>query len=346
MQQIDPSFTALPLRELADAALSRARELGCTHADLRVERLRTQNISLRDARLESATDGEDAGLAVRVVHEGTWGFAAGMALTTDEADRLAEQAVAVARVSAAINTDPVEMAPELAYPDGTYISSYEIDPFTVPDPDKIALLVDWSERLMSADGVEHVQSMVLLAKDQKFYADLSGTSTIQQRVRVHPQLTAVAVDRSSGAFETMRTLAAPAARGWEYLTGDLWDWSGELAEIPELLREKIKAPSVQAGRYDLIVDPSNLFLTIHESIGHATELDRALGYEAAYAGTSFATIDKLGTLQYGSPLMNVTGDRNDEFGLASIGYDDEGVAAQQWDIVKDGVLVGYQLDRN
>ncbi|MDQ3054707.1 MAG: TldD/PmbA family protein [Actinomycetota bacterium] len=346
MQQIDPSFTALPLRELADAALSRARELGCTHADLRVERLRTQNISLRDARLESATDGEDAGLAVRVVHEGTWGFAAGMALTTDEADRLAEQAVAVARVSAAINTDPVEMAPEPAYPDGTYISSYEIDPFTVPDPDKIALLVDWSERLMSADGVEHVQSMVLLAKDQKFYADLSGTSTIQQRVRVHPQLTAVAVDRSSGAFETMRTLAAPAARGWEYLTGDLWDWSGELAEIPELLREKIKAPSVQAGRYDLIVDPSNLFLTIHESIGHATELDRALGYEAAYAGTSFATIDKLGTLQYGSPLMNVTGDRNDEFGLASIGYDDEGVAAQQWDIVKDGVLVGYQLDRN
>ena len=165
MQQIDPSFTALPLRELADAALSRARELGCTHADLRVERLRTQNISLRDARLESATDGEDAGLAVRVVHEGTWGFAAGMALTTDEADRLAEQAVAVARVSAAINTDPVEMAPEPAYPDGTYISSYEIDPFTVPDPDKIALLVDWSERLMSADGVEHVQSMVLLAKD-------------------------------------------------------------------------------------------------------------------------------------------------------------------------------------
>ncbi|MEJ7772043.1 MAG: DNA gyrase modulator, partial [Geodermatophilaceae bacterium] len=176
MQQIDPSFTALPLREFADAALSRAQELGCTHADLRVEKVRTQNISLRDARLESATDGEDAGLAVRVVHDGTWGFAAGMALTTDEADRLAEQAVAVARVSAAINTDPVELAPEPAYPDAIYVSAYEIDPFAVPDPEKIALLIDWSERLMSADGVEHVQAMVLLAKDQKFYADLSGTS--------------------------------------------------------------------------------------------------------------------------------------------------------------------------
>ena len=105
------------------------------------------------------------------------------------------------------------------------------------------------------------------------------------------------------------------------------------------------APSVEAGRYDLVVDPTNLWLTIHESIGHATELDRALGYEAAYAGTSFATVDQLGTLQYGSPVMNVTGDRVVEHGLASIGYDDEGVAAQQFDIIRDGVLVGYQLDR-
>ena len=118
------------------------------------------------------------------------------------------------------------------------------------------------------------------------------------------------------------------------------------AEIPELLREKTKAPGVEAGRYDLVVDPSNLWLTIHESVGHATELDRALGYEAAYAGTSFATVDKLGTLQYGSDLMHVTGDRTAVHGLASVGWDDEGVQSQQWDIVRDGVLVGYQVDRN
>jgi TldD protein len=109
--------------------------------------------------------------------------------------------------------------------------------------------------------------------------------------------------------------------------------------------EHVKAPSVDAGVYDLVIEPSNLWLTIHESIGHATELDRALGYEAAYAGTSFATFDKLGTLQYGSPVMNVTGDRVVEHGLATVGWDDDGVATQRWDIVKDGVLVGYQLDR-
>src|SRR6202043_691759 len=130
-----------------------------------------------------------------------------------------------------------------------------------------------------------------------------------------------------------------------YLTGTGWDFDAELAELPELLAAKLRAPSVQAGHYDLVVDPSNLWLTIHESIGHATELDRALGYEAAYAGTSFATLDKLGHLQYGSPVMHVTGDRTVEHGLATIGYDDEGVATQSWDLISRGVLTAYQLDR-
>ena len=143
----------------------------------------------------------------------------------------------------------------------------------------------------------------------------------------------------------MRSTAPPAGRGWEYLTGTGWDFDAELAQIPGWLAEKTKAPSVEAGDYDLVIDPSNLFLTIHESIGHATELDRALGYESAYAGTSFATFDKLGTLRYGSPVMNVIGDRTAEHGLASIGYDDEGVAAQSWDIIRGGTLVGYQIDR-
>jgi len=181
--------------------------------------------------------------------------------------------------------------------------------------------------------------------ENKFYADTAGTTTTQQRVRTGPHFTAVAVDRSAGTFDDMRTIAPPAGRGWEYLTGAGWDFDAEIAELPDLLREHVKAPSVEAGHYDLVIDPSNLWLTIHESIGHATELDRALGYEAAYAGTSFATLDKLGTLQYGSPVMNVTGDRTVEHGLATIGYDDEGVATQQFDIIKDGVLVGYQLNR-
>ena len=342
---VDESFLALPLSALADAALARAVDLGCEHADVRVERIRTQVINLRDARPESFSDAEDLGLAVRVVHEGTWGFAAGVVLTAAEAVRLAEEAVAVAQVSAAINTDRVELAPEPVH-DGAWVSAYDVDPFDVPDSEKSGLLIDLSEQLMAADGVEHVQASAMLVKEQKFYADTAGTRTRQQRVRVHPEFTALTVDRATGQFESMRTLAPPAGRGWEYLTGTGWDWHRELSELPELLREKTKAPSVEAGRYDLVVDPSNLFLTIHESIGHATELDRALGYEAAYAGTSFATVDKLGTLQYGSSLMNVTGDRTAEHGLSTVGWDDEGVAGQQWDIVRDGVLVGYQVDRN
>jgi TldD protein len=342
---VDESFLALPLSALTDSALTRAVDLGCEHADIRVERIRTQSISLRDARPEAFADVEDLGLAVRVVHEGTWGFAAGVVLTAAEAVRLAEEAVLVARVSAAMNTDRVELAPEPTY-QGEWVSDYDVDPFDVPDAEKSALLIELSEQLMAADGVEHVQSGCMAVKEQKYYADTAGTRTRQQRVRIHPEFTALTVDRATGQFESMRTLAPPVGRGWEYLTGTGWDWRGELAEIPELLREKTKAPSVDTGRYDVVIDPSNLFLTIHESIGHATELDRALGYEAAYAGTSFATVDKLGTLQYGSPLMNVTGDRTAPHGLSTVGWDDEGVAGQSWDIVKDGVLTGYQVDRN
>src|SRR5215212_6079738 len=328
---VDASFLALPLSALAEAALTRAVDLGCEHADLRVEAL---------------ADAEDLGLAVRVVHEGTWGFAAGVVLTAAEAVRLAEEAVAVAKVASPLSTDRVELAPEPVHAGASWVSDYAVDPFEVADAEKTALLTELSERLLAADGVEHVQSGCMQVKEQKYYADTAGTRTRQQRVRIHPEFTALTVDRSTGAFESMRTLAPPAGRGWEYATGTGWDWRGELAEIPELLREKTKAPSVEAGRYDVVIDPSNLFLTIHESIGHATELDRALGYEAAYAGTSFATVDKLGSLKYGSPLMNVTGDRTAEHGLSSVGWDDEGVAGQQWDIVKDGVLVGYQIDRN
>jgi TldD protein len=181
--------------------------------------------------------------------------------------------------------------------------------------------------------------------ENKFYTDLAGTTTTQQRVRLEPEIEVHGTDERSGTFDSMRTIAPPVGRGWEYLV-DGYDWDSELDQLPVLLAEKLRAPSVEAGRYDLVIHPSNLWLTIHESIGHATELDRALGYEANYAGTSFATVDKLNTLQYGSPVMNVTGDRTVEHGLATVGYDDEGVAAQQWDIVKDGVLVGYQLDRS
>ncbi|MEU8249573.1 TldD/PmbA family protein [Nonomuraea sp. NPDC048916] len=341
MRQIDPDFLELPLRQLAEAALQKARDLGAEHADFRLERVRAETLSLYDTRLEGAMDADDLGYAVRVVKGGTWGFAAGIHLTPEAAARVAEQAVRVAEVSAPINREPIELAPEPVHADVTWVSSYDVDPFSVPSADKVTLLADWSAGLLK--GADHVSARLHQVKEQKFYADTAGTVTTQQRVRVHPRLNAMKA--ADGGFDDMSTIAPPVGRGYEYLTGTGWDWPAELAQLPELLAEKLAAPSVEAGDYDLVIHPSNLWLTIHESIGHATELDRALGYEAAYAGTSFATFDQLGKLVYGSPVLNVTGDRTVEHGLATVGFDDEGVRGQSFDIVRGGILTGYQLDR-
>jgi TldD protein len=335
----------MPLRGLAGAALTRAVELGAEYADFRLERIRTGSLRLRDGKLHSSTDDEDVGLCVRVVHEGTWGFAAGITRTTDAAAALADEAVEIARISRALRAVPVELSTEPVHDDVTWVSAYDIDPFDVSEAERVERFADLSERVLAADGVDHVDSSWTQVRENKFFADSTGTMITQQRVRVHPTFTAVRVDRAGGSFDTMRSLALPAGRGWEYLTGTGWDFDTELDRLPGLLAEHAKAPSVEPGDYDLVIDPTNLWLTIHESIGHATELDRALGYEAAYAGTSFATPDGLGSLRYGSDVMTVTGDRTVEHGLATIGYDDEGVAAQQFDIVRDGTFVGYQLNR-
>ena len=340
---VDPQFTRLPLRELADAALQQAADLGAGHTDFRAEQIRSQQITLSDGNLETLFDADNVGLAVRVVVDGTWGFASAVDLTPDAAAQAAREAVEVAKVSAAMNTERIELAPEPAHGDVVWVSAYDTDPFDVSVADKVALLGEWSRGLLARDGVDHVDAALLQVRECKFYADGATTAT-QQRVRLHPALTAVAVEKD-GRFETMRTLAPPAGRGYEYLNGTGWDFRTELDQLPELLTEKLAAPTVRPGRYDLVIEPSNLWLTIHESIGHATELDRAQGYEAAYAGTSFATPDKLGHLQYGSQIMRVTGDRTAEHGLATVGYDDEGVAGQSWELITGGVLTGYQLDR-
>jgi TldD protein len=343
---LDPTFASLPLRHLGDVALGRARELGATHADFRLERVRYQYLAARDGVLQTAIDTEDLGFAVRVIHRGAWGFASGVVLTPEEARRIAETAIAVAEVAAEMTTAPVEIAPEPVHEDVTWISAYDVNPLEVPTAEKAGVLTGWTDRLRAHAAVGHATAFVQEVQENKYYADLAGTRTTQQRVRIMPGFEAMGSDSRTGVFDSMASIAPPVGRGWEYVTDGTWDWDAELAEVPELLAAKLAAPSVDAGTYDLVIHPSNLWLTIHESIGHATELDRALGYEANYAGTSFATYDKLGTLRYGSPVMNVTGDRTVEHGLATIGYDDEGVETQAWDIVRDGVLVGYQLDRS
>jgi TldD protein len=339
----DQSFVALPLQQLGEVAIARAQAQGATYAAFRIERIKSLRLSLRDATLVTSANQEDLGMSLRVLLAGTWGFAAIGELSELNAILIADQAIIAATISRALSGEFVELQAEPIYRNGVYVSAYEIDPWTVPDREKSDLLTDWSAELLSHEIVDHVEAQALFVKECTFYRDSFGTSTTQQRIRLHPTLTAFAV--TEYGMESMRTLAPPVGRGYEYLTGAHWDWADELAELPELLAERTKAKSVQAGSYDLVIHPSNLWLTIHESIGHATELDRALGYEAAFAGTSFATFDKLGTLHYGSRLMNVTGNRNIEHGLSTVGWDHEGVSAQEWDLVKDGIFVGYQLDR-
>jgi TldD protein len=345
-REIDAAFLDLPRHELAEAALTAAKTAGASYADLRIHRISTEIVQLRDGELETAVVRREVGLAVRVIVGGTWGFASHAELAPSVAAETARRAVHVATTLAALNAESVELAAEPVYRDVSWVANYQIDPFDIPAADKIAALQEYSGRLLAADGINHVSAGVIAVKEQTFYADTFGSSITQQRVRVLPSLEATTVDAAAGSFDSMRTLAPPMARGWEVLADDaVYNWSDELAQLPALLAEKVKAPSVVAGPKDLVIDPTNLWLTIHESIGHATEYDRAIGYEAAYAGTSFATPDKLGTMRYGSPVMNVTADRTVEFGLASVGYDDEGVAAQSWDLVRDGIFVGYQLDR-
>lgn len=340
MPAILASFTGRPLDACADAALTAAGDLGATWIDVRVADMTDRRVQLRDGAVESAMVDTDLGLGVRVIADGAWGFAATGTVTPAAAAEAARRAVALARATAALVTIPVEIAPEPTYT-GTWVAPHQIDPIEVPDAQVVDLLAGWSATIAASPGVDHTTASFAAARECLFYADSAGTRTLQQRVRCQPEVTAIATTASG--FDDMSTTLPPTARGWEYALDAAW--TDEVAALAGHLADRVAAPSLPAGRYDLVIAPSNLWLTIHESIGHATEYDRAIGFEANYAGTSFATPDGLGTLVYGTPLMHVTGDRTAEHGLATVAWDHEGVAAGQWDIVRDGLLVGYQLDR-
>ena len=337
---VDPAFEALPYRRLGEAALEAARSAGASQADFRFERLRTQTLRVRDDALETQADAETLGYSVRVVVDGSYGFAADVTQTADAAAAAAARAVDTARTLSVLNAEPVELAPEPPHT-GEFISEYRIDPFDVPDAEKVELLLDLSRRTRSTGEVAHSDAVAMAVGECKYLASMHGTDVTQQRVRVQGSLTGTRI--ADGSFDTMRTLCPPRGSGWEHIAE--YGFADEAGRLGDQLTEKMASRSVEPGPYDLVIDPGNLWLVIHESIGHSTELDRALGYEANYAGTSFATFDKLGELQVGSPVMHVTGDRTVPGGLSTVGWDDEGVEAQSWDIIRDGVLVGYQLSR-
>ncbi len=331
------------LVSIADAALQAAREAGATYADIRIADYRRQSLLTREARVTDISDSEDRGLGVRVIANGTWGFAASATITADEAARIARRAVALARANSVLQRDPVELAPVPAYRD-SWTTPIRRDPFAVELEDKLQLLMSINAEALKVPGVSFCSSQMAFVREHKLLATSEGSYIEQTLHRCNPSFLVTSVDRKRASFQTRASFSDPRGMGYEYVED--YPWLDDARQAGEDAVAKHSAPSVEPGRRDLILHPTNLWLTIHESIGHPTELDRALGYEANFAGTSFLTPDELGKFRIGSDLVTFHGEKTHPGSLATCGYDDDGVKTMEWPLVKDGLFVDYQTTRD
>ncbi len=326
--------------ELAELALARLRAAGVEYGDIRFVASITQTIRGEDRRITAARDSRDSGFGVRVLAQGAWGFAASAILSPEEVPRVADLAVEIAKGSATLARELVRLAPEPVHR-ATVVTPRRIDPFTVPLEDKAQLLLDLMDYVHRQPGIARSRATLWARRDLKLFTSTEGSWIDFDLLAVHGEFEATAVH--NGRFASRSFAVPPLRQGYELIAD-----ANFLAEAPRVAAqavEKVKAPPVEPGRYDLVLDPEHLCLTIHETCGHASELDRALGYEANYAGTSFLTPDKLGRFRYGSPQVSLIADNTEPETLAATGYDDDGVACQRWDIVREGRFVGYCTNR-
>jgi TldD protein len=327
---------------LAQRAVDAAKAAGATYADCRVSRNQTQNVSTRDRRVQGVVDNETSGFGVRVLVDGAWGFAASRDVTADEVARVAKVAVAQARANRASLIRPVTLADKVPTRGGVWKSPIKVDPFDVPIEDKIALLMAANEAALGVKGARFVNSSMFFLREEKTFASSDDTVTVQTIYRAYPNLTVTAVSSDFKDFQTRESNdIAPRGLGYEWVTdAKLVENAPKWAEQAV---EKLGAKPVEVGRYDLVLHPSNLWLTIHETIAHPTELDRAMGYEANYAGTTFVAPPEkvLGQMKYGSDIMNIQGDRTQNGSLSAVGWDDEGVVPETFDVIKNGMVVDY-----
>ena len=328
--------------DLAMEALGAARDAGASYADVRIGRYRRQFLSARERQVQAVSDNESYGVGVRVLVQGSWGFAASSDLSRAGVVKAAREAVVIAKAARTVQRRPVELAP-VSPVTGSWMTPVQRDPLEVPIEDKVALLLATNEAALKVPNVRFANSGMSLLREVKLLATSEGTVTTQTFIRVGPTFSVTAV--GNGDFQQYNEELALRGSGWEYI--EQLDMAGNAAKWAGLAAEKLGARTVEPGRYDLILDPTNLWLTIHESVGHPTELDRAMGQEANYAGTSFvAPPDKmLGKLKYGTPLMNIQADRTQAESLARCAWDDEGVPAEQWNIIEKGVFKDYQTTR-
>ncbi len=359
LTRVDPAVR----KRLADVALNAARSGGASYCDVRIGRYLRQFVITREDKVQNIVNTESSGIGVRVIAKGTWGFAATSDMSPDGVAGAVRQALAIAKANSRLQAEPVQLAPVKGVGEVSWATPIERNAMEVPIKDKVDLLLGVNAAAMGA-GASFVNSILFLVNEQKYFASTDGSYIDQDIHRIWAPMTVTAVDQKTGKFRSREGLSAPRGMGFEYLDakaadkvelpggavvyGDSYDMKADAIAAAKQAREKLAATSVKPGKYDLVLDPSHLWLTIHESVGHPTELDRVLGYEANYAGTSFATLDKWKSkdYRYGSVKVTIFADKVQKGTLGAVGYDDEGVKTQRWDLIRDGILVNYQAIRD
>ena len=362
-RMLDPLMDAQQKKQLADIALNTAKSLGATYADVRIGRYLNQFVITREKKVQNIVNTESFGVGIRVIVNGTWGFAASNSVTPDGIKKTAERAAVIAKANSKFQKEPVKLAPEKGHGEVSWKTPIKKNGFEVPVKDKVDLLIAANSKAMEK-GASFVNSLMFLVNEQKYFASTEGSYIDQDIHRTWPSFTVTMIDRASGQFKNRTAFSAPVGMGYEYLdakTEDkiegpggiiLYNKSYDIVEDAGMAAEQAKqiiaAKSVEPGKYDLVLEPSHMWLTIHESVGHPTELDRVLGYEANFAGTSYLTLDKWksGKFNAGSKIVNFVADKTQVGSLGAVGYDDEGVKCKSWDIIKDGTLVNYQAIRD
>lgn len=350
-------------KELADVALNTVKAAGATYADVRIGRYLNQFLNTREDKVLGVENIESFGAGIRVVANGTWGFAATNDVTVDGLRTASLRAVAMAKANSKFQKEPVRLAKVKSYGETSWNTPIKKNAFEIPVADKVGLLLEANAAALQ-HGASFASSNLFLVNEQKYFASTEGSYIDQDIHRIWPTFDVSVIDKASGKFQTRRALSAPMGMGYEYLIPksedkiqgpagimlyrDSYDMIEDATMAAMQAKETIMAKSVEPGQYDLVLEPNHLGLTIHESIGHPLELDRILGYEANYAGTSFVSIEKLKskTFRYGSELVNIFADKTQPGSLGAAGYDDEGVKCKRWDLIKDGILVDLQATRD
>jgi TldD protein len=350
-------------KKLADIALNTAKSKGATYADVRIGRYLNQFITTREDKVQNLTNTESFGVGVRVIANGAWGFASTNEVTEEGVKKSTERAIAIAKANSKFQKEPVKLAPVQGYGEVSWKTPIQKNSFEVPVSQKVELLLSANAEALK-NGASFVNSNMFQVNEQKYFASSDGSYIDQDVHRIWPTFTASVIDRASGTFKSRAAMSAPMGLGYEYmipkaedkLSGpagmmlyrNSYDIIEDAALAARQAKEMISAKSVDPGKYDLVLEPNHLGLTIHESVGHPLELDRILGYEANYAGTSFATLDKLESksFKYGSPIVNIVADKTQPGSLGAVGYDDEGVKCKSWDLIKDGIFVNVQAIRD